>query len=393
MQTAVIDIEYNALPDQITLSERYGQALALVRIADRPVGQVYLPLLHGKIDGANLRSQINQALGQPACERWIHAAIGLHEPAPSAMDISIGVCTRDRPDDLRRCLESLAALPDDGQELLVVDNAPSDERTRELVAAFPRVRYLREDRPGLSAARNLAMREARGAIVAFADDAVVVDRRWLRALACGFDDPLVACVTGLTMPREIETEAQLAYERWMSPGRSFKRREFYNYWCDPLRADEIGSGNNMAIRRSAWQQIGPFSTAFGVGSQVGSGEAGLWFSQALTWGYRIVYEPAALIWQRYRATMAEIIAVARGYGMGHSAQALHQLIAWNEGRALGSMVRILLTYALPRLIDGSDRQQGAIPASMMAAWLRGCFEGPGAYLAARRQIRQQGGEL
>ncbi len=393
MLTAVIDLEYGALPDQITLPERYGQALVLIRIADVPVGQVYVSLLHGQIDGTDLQAQINQALGQPACQRWIHTTLGLNEPAPRASDVSVVVCTRNRPDDLRRCLESLMALPDDGQELLVIDSAPSDQRTRDLVATFPRLRYLRADRPGMSVARNLAMREAHGAIVAFTDDDAVVDSGWLRALARGLDDPLVACVTGLTMPLELETEAQLAFERWMSSGRVFERREFYDRWYDPLRADAIGSGNNMAIRRSAWHEIGPFSTAFGVSSEVRSGEAGLWFSQAVTWGYRIVYEPAALIWHRHRATMAELMTVAQGYGMGHSARTLHQLLVWHEGRALGSITKILLTYALPRLIDGLDRQRGTLLAPMMLAWLRGYLEGPGAYLAARHQMRQQGGEL
>ena len=48
---------------------------------------------------------------------------------------------------------------------------------------YPQVRYVCEPRPGLNWARNRAIAEARGEIIAYTDDDVVVDRGWVRALA------------------------------------------------------------------------------------------------------------------------------------------------------------------------------------------------------------------
>ena len=48
------------------------------------------------------------------------------------------------------------------------------------------MRYVREDRPGLSCARNRGLREARAGIVAFTDDDVRVDPLWVAALVRGF---------------------------------------------------------------------------------------------------------------------------------------------------------------------------------------------------------------
>ena len=63
--------------------------------------------------------------------------------------ITICVCTRDRPDDIRSCLESIAVMH--GQfDVLVIDNAPSNDRTESIVkTTLPKARYVREDRPGL----------------------------------------------------------------------------------------------------------------------------------------------------------------------------------------------------------------------------------------------------
>ena len=64
---------------------------------------------------------------------------------------TIAVCTRDRPDDLDRCLTALHAMPDDGQEILVVDSASSGDATRDVVRRYPTCAL----RPGRAPGRQL----------------------------------------------------------------------------------------------------------------------------------------------------------------------------------------------------------------------------------------------
>jgi hypothetical protein len=79
---------------------------------------------------------------------------------------TIAICTRNRTEDLRRCLIALTRLPDDGQEIIVIDNHPSDDSTRLLVAEFEQVRYVLEPKAGLDIARNRALMEAKNELVA-----------------------------------------------------------------------------------------------------------------------------------------------------------------------------------------------------------------------------------
>ena len=134
--------------------------------------------------------------------------------------MSIAICTKDRPDDLASLLKSLqtsivaAARRNVALEIIVVDNAPSDDRTRQTALSFPGTRYVLEPKPGLNFARNRAVLEARGDWVAFMDDDVSADAGWLD----GFLDAAVAyadagCITGLVLPLELETEAQILFEK------------------------------------------------------------------------------------------------------------------------------------------------------------------------------------
>src|SRR2546428_12256692 len=66
---------------------------------------------------------------------------------------TVVICTRARPTHLERCLTAVARLVYAHFEVLVVDNAPSDVRTREVAAQWG-VRYISEPVPGLSRARN-----------------------------------------------------------------------------------------------------------------------------------------------------------------------------------------------------------------------------------------------
>ena len=134
--------------------------------------------------------------------------------------MTVAICTRDRTEDLAICLDSLDRVDYEDFEIVVVDNAPASDATRLLVERRGgRVRYVREPRPGLDWARNRAIAEATGDVVAFADDDVTVDPGWLRALAAAFGtDEAVAAVTGLVLPAELQTEAQVLFERYRSFG-------------------------------------------------------------------------------------------------------------------------------------------------------------------------------
>lgn len=84
--------------------------------------------------------------------------------------VSVAVYTRNRVEELARCLEALSAVDYSKLELFVIDNAPSSQASERLVQErFPSVRYVREDRPGLDWARNRAIDEATGEILTYTD--------------------------------------------------------------------------------------------------------------------------------------------------------------------------------------------------------------------------------
>ena len=107
----------------------------------------------------------------------------------SPLTVSIAVCTRERPAELARCLASLAELSEAPLEVLVIDNAPVSNATREVVQGLPGVRYVCEPRKGLSAARNTALSLASGDVVAFVDDDTVVHPHWLARIRRCFIEP------------------------------------------------------------------------------------------------------------------------------------------------------------------------------------------------------------
>ncbi|HEY1482576.1 MAG TPA: glycosyltransferase, partial [Candidatus Acidoferrum sp.] len=107
-----------------------------------------------------------------------------------SVHLTVILCTYNRCRSLPAALQSVAAqqLPDALEwEILVVDNNSTDQ-TSDVVSEFAqrnppgRIRYLFEPRQGLSNARNAAIREARGEVIAFMDDDVTVDPYWLQTL-------------------------------------------------------------------------------------------------------------------------------------------------------------------------------------------------------------------
>src|SRR5262245_53198122 len=116
-----------------------------------------------------------------------------------ALALSVLICTHNRPADLQGCLEALSQL-EDCRDVIVVDSA-SEPPCRELVERYitrvPGLRYVREEQPGLSRARNRGISAANGEIIAFLDDDAAPRPDWARRIVAPFEaDATIGCVGG-----------------------------------------------------------------------------------------------------------------------------------------------------------------------------------------------------
>src|SRR5579875_1084824 len=111
------------------------------------------------------------------------------------MDLSVIIATFNRSAVLKQTLASLESMTVPSSvrwELLVADNNSSDD-TRAVVQEFGQhalmeVRYLFVAQQGKSFALNAAIQQARGEIIAFTDDDVTFDPKWLINLKRGLDE-------------------------------------------------------------------------------------------------------------------------------------------------------------------------------------------------------------
>lgn len=392
MPTAILDLEFNDLPPLVSGLEAYSEAQVLVRVAAQPAAWVRVPVENGCMKAQAvvdaLHKQATHAFWQLVAQHHLAPllpAVRHEENLPRA---TIAICTRDRADDLARCLASLRCLPADGQEILVVDSASRTDATSAVVAEFPEVRSVRLDRPGLNVARNAAMQFAAGEIVIFIDDDAVADANWLRAHLQAFDNPLTMASMGLTLPLELESEAQEQFERFSTFSRGFTPLVYDRHNTHPLAAGRAGSGVNMAIRRQVTAQIGLFDDALDSGTPTHSGGESEFLSRIIAHGFRIVYTPAALNWHRHRRTMAELRRTIYGYGVGVYAFWTCRLLRGGE-TAVPIVAAQWFWYAqLPRLLRSLVRRPGAAPWPLPWDELRGCWAGPWAYMRSRRQAEK-----
>jgi len=242
---------------------------------DCPVGQVDDVGIPGRaLDQAKLMAAV------PADILTRAKQIGENETANRSCPAktSVVICTRDRSDTLARCLASFSQQTLLPSQIIVVDNASTDGRTCN-VAQAAGAQYVREDRLGLDIARNVGARVARGEIIAYTDDDVILHPRWLERLVNAFDAPEVMAVTGLVLPAELETEAQRHFETYWGFGRGYRRKDFGTAFFSQdrkhgCRVWEIGAGANMAFRRAAIDgllfntHLGPSPTFVAGGDEV-----------------------------------------------------------------------------------------------------------------------------
>ncbi|HEY9847451.1 MAG TPA: glycosyltransferase [Candidatus Caenarcaniphilales bacterium] len=313
------------------------------------------------------------------CERW-NARSATQTP------VSVVVCTRNRPEQLAHCLQSLQQLTICPQEILVVDNAPSSDATRQCVAQIPGIRYVLEPRPGLSVARNTGIRSTTGNIIAFTDDDAMVDPNWITGLQQGFQDSQVMAVTGLVLPAELETEVQLLFEKgWHSFGQGYRCRTFGPQFFAQMKPRgvpvwRIGAGVNMAFRRQAFDQVGSFDERLGAGAAGCSEDSELWY-RLLAQGWVCRYEPAAVVYHYHRRDLESLNQQAYQYMRGHVAALLIQFAKYKHWGNLRRLCMALPRHYAKLFLQGS--QDFAQQYRTLGAELSGCLAGIKFYLDCR----------
>lgn len=315
--------------------------------------------------------------------------------------VSIVICTRERTADLQKCLPSILALDYPNFEVILIDNAPETNATRDFVATTyrqdARVRYILEEKPGLSIARNTGLFAAQGEFVAFTDDDAVADPNWLVELVRVFtEDDQVACVTGLTLPAELETEPQLLFEQFggFNKGRGFTqmRFNFANNGQEPLfpyLAAQFGSGVNMAYRTKILRELGGFDEALGAGTVTGGAEDIDAYFRVIMAGYTLVYEPSALLSHYHRRDYAGLKKQLGNNGTAFGAFVMKTLMVkpWR-------LIHLLLQvpYAVYYLFSPKSKRnthkEEAYPSELTQGELGGMLRGPWLYLKSRRQLKQ-----
>jgi GT2 family glycosyltransferase len=209
------------------------------------------------------------------------------------------VCSYNGSRTITDTLDHLSALTYPDFEIIVVSDGSTDG-TAAMARCYPDVRVIETRNGGLSAARNLGMREATGEIVAYIDDDAYPDPDWMHFLAHAFCSTTHAAIGGPNLPPPDDGPIAECVAR--APGGPIH----------VLTGDDVAEhipGCNFAVRKSALDTIGGFDPVYQV---AGDDVDACWRLERA--GYTIGFHPAAVVWHHRRNSLRAYWRQQCGYG-------------------------------------------------------------------------------
>lgn len=217
----------------------------------------------------------------------------------NTIDITAIICTHNRANYLGAAIDSLLNQDFDNYNIIVVDNASTDN-TAEVVnsrLSNPRLQYIYEEKLGLSIARNTGFQNTNAPILAYLDDDAEASSQWLRILVDTYNNNANLAIAGgkinLILPPDVD---QLPI--WLSESLAgalglYDLGSEMVYITDPRLTPR---GLNYAIRRSFLDAIGGFDQNLGrIGKKLLSNEELYMTELAIKNNWQVAYIPEAIV--------------------------------------------------------------------------------------------------
>jgi len=119
--------------------------------------------------------------------------------------LSIAICTFNRAQSLKECLQSLTEQSFTNLEVIIVDSNSTDQTSVVIddYSSILKIKKVTDAGQGLAQARDLGWRQANGELVAWIDDDIVVSKDWAKAIVSILDNNQdIAGVSGPTIINE-----------------------------------------------------------------------------------------------------------------------------------------------------------------------------------------------
>lgn len=252
--------------------------------------------------------------------------------------VSVIVCTLNRKEFLRRCLNELLNVnyPESQYKIIVVDGGSVDGTENMVKNEFPSVKYVVEKRSGVSYARNKGLEIARGEVIAFTDDDCIVTKDWLYNLVISFDSPEIGAVGGPVrftrkIPRKLLVKAALGgYDLG-------ERRQFVGYLVT----------SNIAVKRKVFRKIRFDENLGRKGDMLFDNEDIDFCERILRMGYKLVYNPKAIVYHNINPERIKVkYILVRAFYSGKSLYLMKRKYARSSVHLFRDIVRSTIGAAL-----------------------------------------------
>lgn len=379
----VLLVELDAPLAPISLDRRYRSAVLVVTLRGRVVGHVEAlaqDLVTEEAQRDALVRQLHRRLPSEVLrDAFWNATRGSPEPGPpGSPTVSVVVRTSGSPDaDLRRCIRAVRALNTRALEVIVVDVEAADAGARGVCAQLG-VRYLTRD------AVSRYLREANSELVALTTDTAAPDPRWLDRLGVPFADALVVATAGYVGPLELETRGQVIFEAYTHAKRIFERAVFDGFSTPPtIGAARAGWTSNLIARREWLQESDILRVGARIGVQ-GHAQELCALYRALASGYRIVADPARIVWARSPRSIRETRQAIFEDSAHRADFAVRCLVRHREPAAAWLPATTTLRRLSDLVANGLRANRSRFSLGVVAPEVAGTLTGPFRYLRAPR---------